>query len=638
MATSSLMSLGTQAIFAAYAQLQTTSNNIANANTPGYSRQSVQLATAGSAYNGSGYAGRGVTVETITRASNMFLTSQAVAAGATAAADGVRRDMLGQLEKVFVGGAAGMGHAATQIFNAFADLAAAPGDLAARQAVLGRLEDFASLSRSSSDQIEALQANLEHDVGGGVAEVNALASSLAKLNVAIASATRRGFAPNDLLDQRDELIRQIGQQVEVHTVMGPDETAAVFVGSGQTLVLGNAASRLVALSDPLDRSRVAVGVNNGGHITPLTTEAIGQGQIGGLMRFQDQDLAAARNQLGQLVAGLATALNQQQSLGLDLQGQPGSTLLRFADPQALPATANARDGSGAYIARVRLAITDASALKASDYLLEADPANGGQYLVTRLFDGEVFTGVNDGDSIDGFSITIGPNAPQPGESFTLKPVGRAAADVSLVLKSPRGLAAANPVTGVVNPANTGTASIAALDIEAAPVAGYQALTVRFTDDAGAYELLAADNSVVALGSFQAGQPIRHDGIALSLAGLPRSGDRIALAPTTHPAASNGNALRFDSMARRLLIDGETVGDAYAHALADVGVRVQGAVAAADTSSTVAARATNELTAEVGVNLDEEAARLIQYQHSYQAAAKMLQTAQTMFDAIIGIGR
>lgn len=638
MATSSLMTLGTQAIFAAYAQLQTTSNNIANANTPGYSRQSAQLTTTGSDYNGSGYFGRGVTVQTITRASNMFLTGQAVAAASTAAADGVRRNLLGQLEQVFAGGAAGMGHAATQIFNAFADLAASPGDLAARQAVLGRLEDFASLARASSGQIEALQANVRHDVAGGVAEVNALAGELAKLNVAIAAATHRGHLPNDLLDQRDELVRQIGQQVEVHTVMGPDQTASVFVGSGQTLVLGNAANRLVVLADPNDATQVAVGVNIGGHTTPLSTEAIGQGQIGGLLRFQDQDLAAARNQLGQLVAGLATALNQQQSLGLDLQGQPGSALLRFADPQALPASGNVRDASGAYRSSVSLAITDAGALKASDYRLQADPANAGQYIVTRLSDGEVFQPIADGDSVDGFSITIGPNAPQPGESFTLKPVGRAAADVGLVLTNPRGLAAASPMTGMVSPANSGTASITALDIEAAPAAGYQPLTLSFIDDAGGYQLLDAGHAVVGSGSFQGGQPIRHDGIALSLAGLPRAGDRILLAPTTHPAASNGNALRFDSMAQRRLIGGQTVGDAYANALADVGVRVQGAMAAADTSAAVSARATNELTADVGVNLDEEAARLIQYQHSYQAAAKMLQTAQTMFDTIINLGR
>ena len=118
MSSTSLTTLGAQAVFTAYAQLQTTGNNIANANTPGYSRQSVELASAGSDYNGSGYMGRGVTVSTVTRASNMFLTQQAVATASAAAADGVHRDMLSQLEKVFVGGASGLGQAATQVFNA----------------------------------------------------------------------------------------------------------------------------------------------------------------------------------------------------------------------------------------------------------------------------------------------------------------------------------------------------------------------------------------------------------------------------------------------------------------------------------------------------------------------------------------
>ena len=634
MTTSSLMSVGTSALYAAYAQLQTTGNNIANANTPGYSRQSVQLATAGAASSEGGFFGRGVTVASVTRASNMFLTQQAVATGSAAAADGVRRDLLRQLEPVFAGGEAGLGHAANQIFNAAADVAAAPADLAARQAMLGRLEDFASLARSASDQIESLQGSLVHDVNGGIAEVNTLAAGLAKLNREIAAAMRRGQQPNDLLDQRDETIRRIGEQVDVQTFIGPDGTASVFVGSGQTLVLGIASSRLVALADAEDPSRIAVGVDNGGQITSLTSDAVGGGQIGGLLRFQGEDLAESRNRLGQLVTGLASALNEQQSFGLDLQGRPGSALLAFSGPQVLPSTLNARASDGTFIASVSLTITDAAALKASDYRLTPDPANGGQYIVTRLSDGQVFQPVADGDSVDGFTIAIGPNPPAAGESFMLKPVGAAAADLQVLVRNPRALAAANPVLATVDPANSGTAAVAALEITAAPASAYQPLSLRFTDDSGAYEIRDAADAVVGGGSFAAGQPITHDGIALTLSGLPRTGDRLAIVPTPLPAASNGNALRFDSLATQALVDGQTVTDAYASAMADVGVRVQGAVAAADTSATVASRANAELSAEVGVNLDEEAARLIQFQQAYQAAAKLLQTSQTLFDALL----
>lgn len=636
MTTTSLVSLGTAALYAANAQLLTTSNNIANASTPGYSRQSVELATAGAESNGAGFFGRGVTVSTVSRAANLFLTQQAVATGSAAAADGVRRDMLTQLEKVFGAGEAGLGNAATQIFNSFADVASNPSDLSARQAVLGRLEDFASLARSSSDQIEALQANVVHDVQGGISEVNTLATQLAKLNLSIAASTRRGQQPNELLDQRDELVRRIGAQVNVHTVAGPDNTVAVFVGSGQTLVLGGAAFKLVPRSDEHDASRIAVGIEIGGQVTQLGTDAVGEGQIAGLLRFQEGDLAEARTRLGQMAAGLGLALNAQQALGLDLSGAAGTPLFTISPPQALPAAGNARDASGGFVSSVSLSITDPSALEASEYRLEPDSANAGQYLLTRLADGKQFPPVADGATVDGFTITIGPNAPQPGESFLLKPVSNAAAGLSVALKNPRGLAAANPMTGVINPANTGTAAIASLSVQAPPAAGagYQAMTLRFTDAAGAYELVDSSDAVLQAGTYSPGQPITYDGLVLALSGVPKSGDRISLSPTSHPAASNGNALRFDDLANRGLIGGVTVADAHANLLADVGVRVQGAVASADNTATVAARAKSELTAEVGVNLDEEAARLIQFQQNYQAAAKMLQTAQTLFESLL----
>lgn len=629
-----LMTLGKQAVFAAYAQLQTTGNNIANANTAGYSRQSVQLQTAGSGYSGAGYIGRGVTVSTVARAANMFLASQSVAATSAAAADGVQRDMLSQLEKVFVGGDSGLGGAATQIFNAFADVAAAPADLSARQAVLGRLQDFASLSRSSSNQIEALQANVAHDVAGGVSEVNTLAAQLAKLNGSIAAAVRSGHQPNELLDQRDQLVSRIGEQVQVQSYIGADQTANVFVGSGQALVLGISSHSLVVQPNPSDPSHVSLGVSIAGQVTDLSTQAIGDGLLGGLMRFQDQDLAAARNRIGQLVTGLASALNQQQSLGLDLAGRAGTPLFQLAAPQALPAAGNARGADGNYRSSVSLTITDASALKASDYLLATDAADPSQFSVTRLVDGKVFQAVHDGDVLDGFAITLGSPAPAAGESFTLKPVGRAAGNLTVLLTDPRGLAAANPVTAVLDAANSGNASIRAVDILAAPATAYAPISIRFSDDNGAYDILDNGGNVLASDTFSAGQPIVYDGMALQLGGLARAGDRIAINPTTHPAASNGNAVRFDGLAASLLVDGQTAAEAHANAMADVGVRVQGAMAAADTSQVVAAQAKAELTGQVGVNLDEEAARLLQYQQSYQAAAKMLQTAQVMFDAIL----
>ena len=638
MSAFSLMALGSKAVNAAYTQLQTTGNNIANANVKGYSRQSAQLATSSAEYTSSGYLGRGVTVTTIARASNIFMSQQVVATGSTAAADVVRRDRLSQLEKAFAGGAAGMGQAATQIFNAFADLAAAPTDLAARQVVLARLEDFASLARSTSAQIESLQGSVSHDVAGAVQEVNALAGSLAKLNVSIQKVNAEGHSPNDLLDQRDQLIQRLGDKLQLQVYIGADDTASLFVGSGQSLVVGGAAYKMMTAPDIGDPTRVRIGIDQGGLSTNTSIQDISDGQIGGLLDFQGQALADARNRLGQLVTGLASALNRQQGLGLDLQGQAGSALYGFSGPQAVPATSNAQDAGGHYLATLSLAITDPAQLHASDYSLAPDPASAGQYVVTRLSDGQVFQPVADGQVIDGFAITIGPTPPAAGESFRLKPVSGAAAELTLLLKSPRGLAAANPVTALVPASNIGSASVRALEINAAPAAGYRPLSVNFIDDQGGYEIVDAGNVRLAGGNFVAGQAIVFDGIALQLAGLARKGDQVRIEPTTHAAASNGNALRFDKLATLGLIDGVTVADAHANTLSALGSQLLGANTAADTSQAVAGRAAADLSGVVGVNLDEEAARLIQYQQAYQASAKVLQSAQSLLDTILSLSR
>ena len=638
MSAFSLMSLGSRAVNAAYAQLQSTGNNIANANTKGYSRQQAMLATNSAELTGSGYLGRGVTVTTVTRASNMFMAQQGVATASAAAADSVRRDRLSQLEKVFAGGQAGLGHAATQIFNAFADLAAVPTDLAARQAVLARLEDFATLARSSSGQIEALQDSVSHDVTGAVAEVNAMAGALAKLNTSIQKAGAEGHSPNDLLDQRDQLIKQIGEKLQLQVYISPDDTASLFVGSGQTLVLGSVSHAVLAAADANDPSRVRLGIDQGGLTADMSIQDVGDGQIGGLLDFQGQALADARGRLGQLVAGLAGAINRQQGLGLDLQGQAGGALLGLKGPQALPAGGNLKDGDGHYLASVNLTLSDPASLRASEYQLQADPASSGQYQVTRLSDGQVFQPVADGQQIDGFTIHIGPTAPLPGESFRLKPVSAAAGDLSVLLKNPRGVAAASPVVATAAPGNTGTLSVRSVAAVAAPAAAYQALKLSFVDDQGGYQIQDSANHLLASGSFVAGQAVSYDGIELSMSGLARAGDQVQIVPTVFPAASNGNALRFDNLASLALIDGQTVADAHASTLSALGVQLQGANAAADTSTAVAARAAADLSGQVGVNLDEEAARLIQYQQAYQASAKVLQTAQSLLDTLLNILR
>ena len=656
MSANALMSLGIRAMNANYAALQATGHNIANANTEGYSRQSVVLETNGGQFTGAGFFGKGVNVATVQRAHSEFLTREAATSKSVAAADEARSAQLTQLEKVFPLGEAGLGYAASQMFNALVDVANKPSDTSSRQVVLARAGEFASKLATAGGQIETLQRGVTEELKASVTQANMLATRVAELNQRIASATGSGQTPNDLLDQRDQAISELSAYVQVTRIDAGDGTVSLFVGGGQKLVLAGQATPLVTVPDSYDATKLQLGVNDSGSLRMLSQELLTGGSIAGLMRFQNEDLVAARNQLGQLAAAVAGSVNRQQALGLDGSQPPGSgaPLLAVGAPRVLPASGNSGGGN------VSISVAEPTELQASDYELLADPSlPAGSYTLTRLSDGSTQT-VSNGSVVDGMRITIGAPAPAANDRFLLQPVAMAAVSASLAMENTRGLAAASPVAATFDVDNIGTASVGSLSATAVNAAAAPlTATITFTDDVGSYswELRDASNALVrsGTGSWSAGNPIRSDAWtpatpaqrydwALELNGVPRSGDVLTVGATPFPASDNGNARAMMALGEAGLVGQRTVGgtvvpgasvtDAYANMLAEIGVRVQGAELAAQQSSAIAEQADADLQSKVGVNLDEEAARLIQFQQSYQAAAKMLQVAQSLFDTLL----
>jgi flagellar hook-associated protein 1 FlgK len=655
------MSIGLRAMAASYASMQTTSHNIANANVAGYSRQEAQLATSAGQYTGAGFFGKGVDVTTVTRAHDEFLTRAAATATSLSAMDAARQDRLSQLESVFPTGEGGLGYTVNQFLNSMSDLASRPADSATRQTVLANAQNVATMFNSASNQLDSIQAGVSSDLRTSVSQVNGLANSIAQVNQQIAALNGLGQAPNDLLDQRDQLINQLSSLVQVSTVPADDGTLGVFISGGQRLVLGNQAAQLQVTQDADDPSRSAIALNDNGTLRQMDSGTLGGGSIAGLLRFQNDDLVQGRNLIGQLAAAVGSAVNQQQMLGVSLQqplgGVASKPLFAIGAPQAVPATTNTKDGSGAYAASIGLTITDASALAAANYELRADPGGAdGVYQLTRLSTPPVVTSIVSGDVVDGMRIDIGDPPPSATDRFLLKPVAQAAAGMAALLQDPRDLAAASPLTATATSTNTGTATIASLTMNSLPPEAAGTAQISFTGDSGDYtwQLVDDDNNVLSsgTGTWQAGQPIPTppddiNGFSLSLAGVPRDGDTLTVAPTqaAYIATNNGNALALTSLrdaalvGKATLADGSTSGgvtatDAYASALADIGVRVQTANTAAKTSAAMASQAGDAASAVSGVNLDEEAARLIQFQQSYQAAAKVLQIAQSIFETLL----
>jgi flagellar hook-associated protein 1 FlgK len=661
MSISSLLNIGSRAMAASYAQLTVTGNNIANANTPGYSQQTANLETSFSQQTGSGFFGSGVDVTTVTRAHSDFLTREASTAASIAAGDDTRSTQLQQLQGVFQTGTSSLGYVAQQAFNSFVDVANNPQDSSARQSVLSNIGTMASNFSSASSQIDAQQAGVADQLRTSVASINTLTTQIANLNKQIAAAQASGQSPNSLLDQRDTALNNLSQLAGVTTVAAADGTVGVFLGGSQTLVLGSNATALVAVPDAYDPSKVQVGISNGGTSTTTFPDGfIASGSVSGLLRVQNHDIPDARALLGQMAAAIAGAMNSQQALGLTL-GTPasaGAPLLTTGAPDVLPSSNNAMaggvpvasyvNGAGTRVSSVSISVVDPKALQPSDYQLSADPSlPAGQYKLTRLSDGSSQT-VADGDVVDGFQIHVATPAPAARDSFLLQPVSTAASGMALALTNPSGIAAASPVQAAMVAGNTGTAAVASLGVVDPSINPNLTATITFTDDSGDYSYSLVDTTgalptVNGTGSLAAGQPIALNGWQLSLSGAPKSGDAVVVAKTAFPAADNGNANAMLALGTANIVGlggsvaaGQNVTDAYASALATVGVRVQSAMAAASQSDSISTAATTAASNQSGVNLDEEAARLIQYQQSYQAAAKMLQIAQTVFDSLLSI--
>ncbi|HJV95407.1 MAG TPA: flagellar basal body rod C-terminal domain-containing protein, partial [Albitalea sp.] len=407
---------------------------------------------------------------------------------------------------------------------------------------------------------------------------------------------------------------------------------------------------------------VHVGMVEASGTNALPDDIFSGGSMAGLLRFQNDDLADARNLLGQMAAALAGRVNEQQALGLDLSNPAasGAAIFSVGAPGVAPASSNAKDvagndvasyinGSGTRVSSVSLTITSVSDLQASDYELRNDPATPGAFQIKRLSDGQTTT-INSGDVIDGFQVNVVAPLPAAGDRFLLSPVGSAALNMKRVLDDPKGIAAASPITASVGVNNSGTATVADVHATSTAINPQLTATLTFTSDTGDYswELRDATTGVLAssgTATWQAGQPISLNGWQMTLNGVPKTGDSVVVQKTAFPSSNNGNARALTDLrdlrmvgqqtaASGAVTPGQTITDAYASAMTDIGVRVQSAKTSADMSASVAADAEASRSAKAGVNLDEEAARLIQYQQSYQAAAKMLQVAQSVFDALL----
>jgi len=638
----SILNVGTRALMANQVVLQTTGNNIANVNTPGYSRQSAVLQTVEGQFTGGGYIGRGVDVATIQRSYSDFLIRQSALSGATSAGDNARADKLRQLEALFPGGTSGLGAAISDMLNSFSDVASAPTDLTARTVVLTRVSEAASRMRSASQSLDDLQLGVKQELSQKVDAINSLAKSIAAVNDKIAKAQGTGQPPNDLLDQRDQLIREMNRYIQTSSIEATDGTLGIFIAGSQALVLGSAASPLTVTSDDFnDPLKSKLSINRSGQVITLDEAMLGGGEVSGLLRFQNTDLAEGRNLLGRLTLAISTSMNAQHALGLDLDGNVGGNLFTptvFGAGNILTPSAPAVPNSGT--ATLGLSISDTTKFAASDYEVNFTAAFTGS--ITRKSDGVVTDFTSVPIAIDGLTISVSAGA-VAGDRFLLKPFSTSASDIRAEFASPRALAVASPVAGQMGTANTGSLQLASLQPLTNPPTNVP-VTITFT---GSNTYTRSDDPTPLTpttftytsgqsigGSFVATVPVSN--WSLTLQGTPKNGDTFTVLaqPAAYRNLNTGNATALMNLRETPMFDGAALTDGYAGLISQIGIRTQSANYAAQVSTAIAANLEADRTSVSGVNLDEEASKLIQYQQAYQASAKTIQIAQSIFDTLI----
>lgn len=638
----SLFNIGLSGLNTAQNALTTTGHNFSNAATTGYSRQTTIIASANGQYTSSGFYGQGSNTITVQRVYDGFLTGQLRGATSASAELAAFSGQISQIDNLLADQKGGLSPLMQKFFAAVQTVSDTPADTAARQGLLSAAKALAGQITSSSDYFKQLQDGLNTQIKSTVTQVNDYSKQIANLNKEISrmTAASGGQPPNDLLDQRDQAVAELTELVGAKVVVQDGGTYNVFVGNGQPLVMGSDSYEMVAVASAADPGRTTVGYTlPSGNVIEAPEGSVTGGSLGGLLRFRTESLDAAQNAIGRISLAIGQTFNEQHKLGIDLNGAIGTDLFALGSPVVY---ANKGNTSAAIASAT---ITDAGDLTTSDYALKFDGTN---YTLMRLSDNKVVATQPGATAAypmtmagEGFSVSIDV-AMNANDSFQIQPTRNAAAGFGTLITDPAKVAAASPARADASTQNSGTGTAKLTNVAAGfGLLANAPITAKYDSVAGAYTFTGADGTAVTPDTTVVNgtaTEFTFDGMTFTFDGAPKNGDTFTLANNTGATSDNGNMLALAKLQTAKTINGtSSFNDAYAQLVNDVG----SAAKSADIASTSQDSITNQIyvaqQSVSGVNMDEETVNMLKFQQLYQANARVIQTASTLFDTLIGIG-
>jgi len=620
-----ILSTGISGLRAFQRALDVTSHNIANVSTPGYSRQRVELQTREPERYGSGFLGTGVDVSTITRSYDELLSTQMRGATSSSSRLDVYASKAQVLNDLFSDSSTGISVSLQRFTNAVQGVSNEPTSTAARQVMLSEAQGLTQRLKTYDSRLNDMSAEINSRLRTEAATISTIADSIARLNDQIVSAQTAGQPPNDLLDARDQQLASLSEHLSVQVVKQDNGAWNVFVGNGQSLVLGNQSAKIVARSDAMDPARLTIAYQVGASTSDMTSTISG-GSLGGLLDFRREMLDPVRNQLGQIAIGVASAVNAQQREGMDLQGNLGGDLFSLGAVGVQPASGNSGSGT------VAVTRTDIGALTVNDYIMEY---NGSAWTARRADTGVAVTLSGAGSVAspfvaEGLSIVVG-GTPAAGDSFKVTPTAGAINGMNVLIADPARIAAAAPVRTGANLSNTGAATISAGEVlDATNPALRNNVSIAFID--------ATHYSVNGAGSFAytAGGNIDVNGWRVAISGAPAVGDTFTVSNNAGGVGDNRNMLAMTQALSQGILSGgsESIDGAVSRFVSGIGVATNQAQVGADAQQVILQDSKAAVDSVGGVNLDEEAANMLRYQQAYQAAAQVIRITQEMFDTLL----
>lgn len=671
-----LINIGLSGILGHQSALNTTGNNISNANTPGYSRQQTIFESQTGITTGAGTIGSGVSVSEIRRVTDQFVVNQLRSDTSLFNEQDTLNTELTRLDNLLGGESTGLNDALNNFFTSIQSAAEDPAALPQRQLVLSEAQGLVSRFQSLHEEFIQQRESVTGQMQAAASDVNSLLSSIAELNLAISESPgiAQGNMPNDLLDKRDEKIRELSKLIQVKVTEVDGSQVNVSLTGGQALVVGGQASQLLTENSAADPTKLDFKLKTGNRISGVTDQIIG-GSLGGLRTFQNKVLEPAFDQLGRIALAVSDKINQQHSVGMDLEGDLGGMLFTDINTRAAQldrVTANENNvppNDGV----VSVEITNTTDLQARSYNLRFTGANGENFDLIDVETGEI---VRQGQLPDplpaeiempGFNVHIESGSFQDGDSFLVRPTRNAAANMELQINREEDLAFATPIQAEADLGNTGNGSISQgtmlstknpltnVPLDEFSQRGQLSppLMVRFSSDTS-YEILDASDPTnpVALtppvnGTFQPGVSNKlfsedpsdpnYRGFQFEISGNPAANDVFMISYNSDGVSDNRNATLLGGLGTANTMNGgnQSFSEAYAGLVETVGVTTRQSQLDRDAGQALLEQSTNQWESVSGVNLDEEAGRLIQYQAAYNASAKVMSVAQDLFDTLLG---